>query len=465
MPAAVSIPPRDQETSQPINEAGSPMSYKTTLGVPKSFRAAVSPFQGFGHLENADYKLSSSMTGSVESESSRLMKLLSASQSRASGKQLSEYLHPTTNEQEFCRDFTCCGSKLNDLHALVEHFEDVHVRVVPSEYPFPLTAAAAATATATVAPDVLAPAPAGIDPEDMEMEEDAPSPASSNSPPHTPVTHPVASAFDTTSVFLPYRRTSDLGPAAYYNASPSMQRSHSTGAHITTPGIQPALLTRTPEETPRSSPPATPSSNPKVLNNSGIRRIITGPIVPNAATDPRPPLPGGKPFRCPTPNCTKSYKQANGLKYHLTHGQCSFLPPDPVLENLTEKEADERLRPFVCAVGANPGGKGGGCGRRYKNMNGLRYHYQHSGAHGAVGLAMLASNTHPAPPAWAIGGSTSLSRSNSLKESPVSTPLTSRPGSSAGNKSTPGSSHPNTEDDFEGDEDMDMDMEMEFDMS
>jgi hypothetical protein len=27
-------------------------------------------------------------------------------------------------------------------------------------------------------------------------------------------------------------------------------------------------------------------------------------------------------------------------------------------------------------------------------MNGLRYHYQHSGAHGAAGLALLASGQH-----------------------------------------------------------------------
>lgn len=50
MPAAVSIPPRDQDNTQP-HQAGSPMSYKTTLGIPKSFRAGLSPFQGFGHLE------------------------------------------------------------------------------------------------------------------------------------------------------------------------------------------------------------------------------------------------------------------------------------------------------------------------------------------------------------------------------------------------------------------------------
>lgn len=77
---------------------------------------------------------------------------------------------------------------------------------------------------------------------------------------------------------------------------------------------------------------------------------------------------------------------------------------------------------------------------------------------------MLANNTHPPPPAWAVGGTTtSLSRSNSAQgngESPSSTPLMSRPGSSAGNKSTPGSSHAPTEDDFEGEEDMEMEFEM-----
>ncbi|KAJ7715428.1 hypothetical protein B0H14DRAFT_2176447, partial [Mycena olivaceomarginata] len=27
-------------------------------------------------------------------------------------------------------------------------------------------------------------------------------------------------------------------------------------------------------------------------------------------------------WRCPRPNCSKAYKQANGLKYHLKHGSC-----------------------------------------------------------------------------------------------------------------------------------------------
>ena len=93
-----------------------------------------------------------------------------------------------------------------------------------------------------------------------------------------------------------------------------------------------------------------------------------------------------KPFKCPKPNCNKSYKQANGLKYHMTHGSCNFAHPkdleqlqallaskrngeeggEPITDaelREVEKEAERRLRPYACGVGD--------CQRRYKNMNGL----------------------------------------------------------------------------------------------
>jgi len=97
----------------------------------------------------------------------------------------------------------------------------------------------------------------------------------------------------------------------------------------------------------------------------------------------------------------------------MTHGSCNFAPPKDLeaLQALlaekgvvvngndrsgvqitegelreVEREAERRLRPFACGVGD--------CQRRYKNMNGLRYHYQHSGDHGAIGLQLLASGQH-----------------------------------------------------------------------
>ena len=233
------------------------------------------------------------------------------------------------------------------------------------------------------------------------------------------------------------------------------------------PVEKPPHHSQTAPSTPIVASPHPSSSNPAATQPAQG----TSNTHSQAASLPRPPtsLLMSKPFRCPKPNCNKSYKQANGLKYHMTHGSCNFAPPkdlehvkhllerkrrereqqaaqgagltrsaslgsaptpsgssssgyaptplsqnsaeDPStpgtplsptsilsltysdLSNISEsdlreveREAERRLRPVACGVGE--------CTRRYKNMNGLRYHYQHSGDHGSVGLALLASGQH-----------------------------------------------------------------------
>ncbi len=145
-----------------------------------------------------------------------------------------------------------------------------------------------------------------------------------------------------------------------------------------------------------SSTSSKPSKKASVLNTTSPALSRSNSLASTSPTHSTPSSPSScvntsgqlvsKPFKCPTVGCNKSYKQANGLKYHITHGQCNFMPPLPGLEGLDEKEAEIKARPYVCQVGS--------CTRRYKNMNGLRYHYQHSGTHGAVGLALLASGQH-----------------------------------------------------------------------
>ncbi|PIL32556.1 hypothetical protein GSI_05259 [Ganoderma sinense ZZ0214-1] len=170
-----------------------------------------------------------------------------------------------------------------------------------------------------------------------------------------------------------------------------------------------------------SSGPGSPSGSGSSSSNAQASGSGSAAQTARASTTlsrPASSLLLSKPFKCPKPNCNKSYKQANGLKYHMTHGSCNFAPPKD-LEHLqellaskrsekaaasgqaggegevtlsdaemreVEKEAERRLRPYACGVGE--------CQRRYKNMNGLRYHYQHSGDHGAIGLALLASGQH-----------------------------------------------------------------------
>ncbi|KAI9059455.1 hypothetical protein FKP32DRAFT_1148962 [Trametes sanguinea] len=510
-----------------------PSSYRNFIGSPFSFRAGsfgsrfypgMSPGQLLGPLDPNDFKFGK-MSSSIESDRGSIVNAL----------------HVFDRQDELARDYTCCGLNLNDLHALVDHFEECHVVVLDPyapQQPLPQTSA---TSTLSSAPQALASyfpesngVPSGshqqstqpqqsisyqgFDPDDMEMDMDQNASAPSSgapSPPDTPISTPLSSypsyshsalpspalahpsqpaspisAFDTTTV-LPSRahhvsgfrtsvggasganaaRTEDAfnayaGYSDYSSLLPGAapmggganamfmqqqnQLSNMSLGPMTANGSQAAcaptalLLSgsaaNTPDSTPASSRVASPtpgsSTTYRNVAPSGSQNSQTstsGASSSNAASSsssanstarasttlsrPASSLLLSKPFRCPKPNCNKSYKQANGLKYHMTHGSCNFAPPKD-LEHLqellaskrsekaakqgenneaevtlsdaelreVEKEAERRLRPYACGVGD--------CQRRYKNMNGLRYHYQHSGDHGAIGLALLASGQH-----------------------------------------------------------------------
>ncbi|KAK3079647.1 Transcriptional regulator of ribosomal biogenesis proteins [Coniosporium uncinatum] len=86
-----------------------------------------------------------------------------------------------------------------------------------------------------------------------------------------------------------------------------------------------------------------------------------------------------KPFRCPVIGCEKAYKNQNGLKYHKQHGHQnqqlkenpdgSFSIVDPVTSiPYPGTVGMEKEKPYRCET----------CGKRYKNLNGLKYHRQHS---------------------------------------------------------------------------------------
>lgn len=139
------------------------------------------------------------------------------------------------------------------------------------------------------------------------------------------------------------------------------------------------------------------SNTNAINNNNNTNNNVQNINVNTASSDDADTPTGGndefndKPFRCPNPGCSKAYRQANGLKYHRLHGQCNYVVRDGMEQDgLTLAEAEAVARPYLCQVGH--------CDKRYKNMNGLRYHYAHSGTHGAIGLAMLSNGSHPTPP-------------------------------------------------------------------
>ncbi|KAI0808202.1 hypothetical protein C8Q74DRAFT_1188604 [Fomes fomentarius] len=474
-------------------------------------------------------------------------------------------------QDELCRDYTCCGLNLTDLHALVDHFEECHVVVIdpyaPQQNLPPTTAALPPTSSPQNAASYYSetcggPSTSnqqqasraqsqqqsmsyqGFDPDDMELDVDQSTSAPSSgapSPPDTPVSTPLSgyqsptysaapsphasqpaspiSAFETTTVlpsrthhssalggfrssvgagssgsaaraedaFNAYAGYSDysslLPGAAPLGSGPNAMFAMSLGPMNGQNGqavcAPTALLLsnsagNTPDSTPASSRVASPipggsstgyrnvapnalaSSSNTGASTSSAAATSSATSTPRASTTlsrPASSLLLSKPFKCPKPNCNKSYKQANGLKYHMTHGSCNFAPPKD-LEHLqellaskrsekakaagengavdgevtlsdaelreVEKEAERRLRPYACGVGD--------CQRRYKNMNGLRYHYQHSGDHGAIGLALLASGQHECLQHNKSRHTTpSHSASNSMSSSNSSTPVPRTP--------------------------------------
>ncbi|KAG1764442.1 hypothetical protein EDD22DRAFT_452300 [Suillus occidentalis] len=435
---------------------GSPISWRAgSFG--SRFYPGCSPGQLLGPLDPNEFKCAK-LSSSIDSDRGSILNALGA----------------FDKEDELCRNYTCCGLQLDDLHALLQHFEELHVVVIDPQFP--------------VVPPTSYFQQGGFDPDDMELDENG------STPPDTPLSTPLSShpthsfnhfkqhlpvsAFDTTTVIpsrsIPFppslpnpANTPDVfnayaGYSDYSSSMPGTVPSPAGSDHpqpVSEPGspygcLPPAVVfstSNTPVTTPSASrvpSPASAASHPAALPHTSASsdspassKSFGSQRASTTLSRPASSLLLSKPFRCPKPNCNKSYKQANGLKYHMTHGSCNFAPPKD-LEQVqallaskrsareaagddqgitegdmreVEREAERRLRPFACGVSD--------CQRRYKNMNGLRYHYQHSGDHGTVGLALLASGQHECLQHAHGRNSTATSRHTTPGTSGASTPV------------------------------------------
>lgn len=398
------------------------------------FYPGCSPSTLMGPLDIPD--LHNKLSSSMESQHGSLFRMISG-------------LPPVANDSTMCRDYTCCGLNLSDLHALVEHFEEQHVIVMDSptlqpmqyvdgnfslavapgpnsipatqSHQYELNANQGADDSATDPPiDTMDEMDLDVDIDDSRSSSGSGSGshsgASTPSPPLTPVL-----PFDTTAIRRPsstfasiplisggsgststsprletafnryaeYTEFSAMLPGTITShesgVSPGRSGLHARQVSKSKPCLPPALLSSN-TTTPQTSRAPSPSPALGSTTTSNAPTPLRASASASTLSRPASSLLLAKPFRCPKPGCNKSYKQANGLKYHLQHGSCNFAPRDESIDCLSEKEAEARLKPYQCQVPP--------CTRRYKNMNGLRYHYQHSGAHGAIGLAMLASGQH-----------------------------------------------------------------------
>jgi transcription factor SFP1 len=301
-------------------------------------------------------------------------------------------------EERILQDFSCCGIELQDLHALIRHYEDKHAAGVEEED------------------------------EDMSMELDG-------------------YDGDSTPTFQGKPDIAELKRRARFNVMQNLGvgRSNSvfdfdfeikTNPKRAAPFPSPALSGRdsifdayssqwsssqsSPIETPDQSFPSTPVTLP--LHDLDVHATkdwtahdwaqlpINQVSQPQAIRKPRQNLqqqeaPGvvspentivvDKPYKCKNLGCDKAYKNMNGLKYHRMHGVCNknnlshtdlgngspapstppptsgvstpatSVPGSPALSMHTgfnNPVVEEKK--YSCEK----------CTKRYKNLNGLKYH-------------------------------------------------------------------------------------------
>lgn len=394
----------------------------------------------------------------------------------------------TKIDNTFCSNFKCCGQALENLHDLLQHYEEAHVKFEDDDLPAMIaddeTHSPSSSATASQPPS-------------PKSTNAVASSSSSTTSESALDTNEHLSAFDTTIMRSPYKgKKRSFGQFA--NGVSNGQVHQSLRRALIDGGLgrsnsraSSVYSANSPFSTPGGSVPGTPTvdndmeaaffgngngspafSSLSLRNNnedhdlpscappnlffptagSGSGSQLNG-IVPPAKREKtasmanssaalesslaNPCAMGDRPYKCTSPGCDKAYKQMNGLKYHRLHGQCNQnnLPPQQQLSSVVNENANAvaasanantnemkidsspstptseendgdsptssspdsksnmELGPgpigrwekvYICQVGA--------CGKRYKNLNGLRYHYLHSGSHGLLGLQLLHAN-------------------------------------------------------------------------
>jgi transcription factor SFP1 len=299
-------------------------------------------------------------------------------------------------EQDILKDFSCCGVELSDLHALIRHYEDKHA--------------------------------AGIEEEDDSMAMDLDGYEGDNLPATYTATRDKPdiaelkrrarfnvmqnlgvsnSVFDFDFDVKTIKRTAPF-------PSPALSRGESMFEY----GSQWSSSQSSPIETPDQSFPSTPVTVP--LHDLDVHATkewtaadwaqlpINQVSQPQSIKRPRQQLhqeaPGvvspentivvDKPYKCKNLGCDKAYKNMNGLKYHRMHGVCnknnlahtnlengSPAPQTPPASSVSTPAPSVPGSPALSLHSSfnNPVVEEKKyscekCSKRYKNLNGLKYH-------------------------------------------------------------------------------------------
>ncbi|KAI7854282.1 hypothetical protein BDC45DRAFT_440885 [Circinella umbellata] len=289
-------------------------------------------------------------------------------------------------EATYCRDFSCCGLVLSDLHDLLQHYEECHVRL-----------------------------------EEEEEDDDAgfwSPPSSASSIPSSPL---LDDASSTSSQSTNGESCDALKKKAAAYLSDLYNSATLSPLSLTSPikeEIEPALGKRTYQQfnnLPSALDLLTQSAAKKLALAAGGGDLPTpiltdedflaqaGALLASANNNAN----ADKPYKCNVPGCQKAYKNPNGLKYHNQHGHCDLVTDEN--ENIASK-------PYQCTIGD--------CGKRYKNLNGLKYHIEHSHM-AALNHTLANFGSSLFSPAFAAQFASAISSAASVASTPDVSPQSS----------------------------------------
>lgn len=269
-------------------------------------------------------------------------------------------------EENFCRNYHCCGQVLEDLHELVAHYDAMHAGGSDeSTSSMSSSPRSSFSAPGTPGPET---APTFIDPNQFESKLNAYAahfPTANSTPAVSPqrvgaLTQPLSSVARTSS-WQSYFPAADDDEDIFMSDESVMSmrdRNRARSMPDTTKCLSPAVLTAAPLPIPglsaRHSVPSLASNYHMAAPQQPTLTIPVPPNMPPAAFASRPSIvslpassdeeeedpemsrwthrsikakPTAKPlkekaYKCPNPECQKSYKNPNGLKYHVTKGTC-----------------------------------------------------------------------------------------------------------------------------------------------
>ncbi|WVF72187.1 hypothetical protein IAT40_006999 [Kwoniella sp. CBS 6097] len=231
-------------------------------------------------------------------------------------------------EAKYVRDFSCCGKKLNGLHELLEHYEEEHANLAPDVRMAAINAAQSSMNNGPPPRAVsnpfspIPPTPTSLSQQSQHHQSDVPAPPGMMDIEMEEPAYPAAAGGSLAQLQQQSQhQASQARPLAFNSiaANPwaAAFRPQMMANQNPPQCVPPSLLSYAPP-TPGSSTAAGAALTPEQLQAKALRKAQRK--AEKAAREEASPddAEEEKRFPCPIEGCGKVYKQANGLKYHLT---------------------------------------------------------------------------------------------------------------------------------------------------